>query len=85
VSVIIEEDDAVPSAGDEGSEGSKEVADAYGTKSHDNSAAEPVYNPYQDELDKDNGAIPCAFCALSFPDEDEVISHMIAVYPRMSG
>jgi hypothetical protein len=48
-------------------------------------ALQSQFNPYQDELDKDNGAIPCAFCALSFPDEDEVISHMIAVYPRMSG
>ncbi len=61
------------------------MADAYGTKSHDNSAAEPVYNSVREELDKDNGAIPCAFCELSFPDEDEVISHMIAVHPKISG
>lgn len=44
---------------------------------------EPGYNSSREEL-KDNGAIPCAFCELSFPDEDEVISHMIAVHPKMS-
>jgi hypothetical protein len=54
-------------------------------KSRDDGVAEPVYNSSQEELDKDNGAIPCAFCELSFPDEDEVINHMIAVHPRMSG
>ena len=46
-------------------------------KSRENSATEPVYNSGQEELNKDNGAIPCAFCELSFPDEDEVINHMI--------
>jgi hypothetical protein len=68
----------------EGSEGSKETADASGIKSRENGAAEPVYNASREELNKDNGFIPCAFCEHSFPDE-EAISHMIAVHPRMSG
>jgi hypothetical protein len=71
--------------GNEGYEGSKETADASRMKSRENSATEPVYNSGQEELNKDNGAIPCAFCELSFPDEDEVISHMIAVHPKISG
>jgi hypothetical protein len=46
----------------------KETADVSGMKSRENGAAEPVYNnSNQDELDEDNGAIPCAFCELSFP------------------
>ena len=54
-----------------------------GMKSGENGAAEPVYSPYQDELDKDKGAIPCAFCELSFPDEEEAISHMMAAHPKL--
>jgi hypothetical protein len=67
----------------EGDEGSKETANASGMKSRENGATEPVYNSSQEELNKDKSAIPCAFCELSFPDEEEVISHMITMHPQM--
>jgi hypothetical protein len=80
VSVIIE-DDAVPGAGNVGSEGSKETDDASDMKSRENGATEPVYNSGQEELNKDNGAIPCAFYEHSFPDEEEALNHMKEVHP----
>jgi hypothetical protein len=68
----------------EGSEGSKETANTSGMKSRENGTAEPVYNSSQEELNKDNSAIPCAFCEHSFSDE-EAVSHMMAAHPKISG
>lgn len=65
----------------EGDEGSNVTADASWMKSHENGAADPVYeNAIHEKPDKDNSDVPCAYCDLSFPDEKEVIGHMTTIH-----